>query len=61
MLQKYYEMLGKFNRKFEDQNVLISKEKKINNNLGMERKIIYVKDNEKMNMQDFSHQNKLLK
>ena len=54
-------MLGKFNRKFEDQNVLISKEKKINNNLGMERKIIYVKDNEKMNMQDFSHQNKLLK
>ena len=61
MLQKYYEMLGKFNRKFEDQNVLISKEKKINNNLGMERKIIYVKDNEKMNMQDFSHQTKLLK
>ena len=44
MLQKYYEMLDKFNKKLEEKDVLISN--KSVNKSPREKKIIYIKENE---------------
>ena len=51
MLQKYYEMLGKYKRKFEDKEMLVLNENNMKCDSTQTKRIInYNKENDKMNV-----------
>lgn len=45
MLQKYYNMLDKFNKKLEEKNILVSNINSPERDKCIDRKIIYIKEN----------------
>ena len=46
MLQKYYEMLDKFNKKLEDKDILVTNKASDGKKSPVEKKIIFIKEND---------------